>query len=246
MQVATFLFLFAACSNAQLIRKQVKTSAEAQLANLSEKVEKIEKGELFCGFGVRSSYFSTIIDVTNRGLDNGLRRGDEIMEVNGEEVTRENYLGLLHDNQPGDEVPIVVFRDDREIAVTATCIDETARNKLAIRMLKSAALGEWQKCIDLSYDIDELNNGPIQFTAMNRLNCNEAKRCGFLSCAPATEVGAQLLYEVTLLQINDLMFSGDEATVRASVQSGAKQLRESGFPILAADLETELSQAGAR
>ena len=61
----------------------------------------------------------------------GIRRGDVVLSVNGQEVTPDNSLSYIVSNTaPGTRIPIVVMRDGRRVTLNATVAQRPPEDKL--------------------------------------------------------------------------------------------------------------------
>jgi len=73
--------------------------------------------------GIRAEEGAFVVDITpGSGADRaGLRQGDVILAVDGEEITSNERLGkIVRSHEPGDEVEIRIEREGRERTVRAT------------------------------------------------------------------------------------------------------------------------------
>ena len=235
--------LTATSVQAESFRATEKKSAKSDLEFYSVFVDKLKKGERICGTGIQSTWGTMVARVSDTAISNGLRPGDQLLELNGTEITETNRVVVFSNYRPGDQLRLTIDRNEEQIVLDFICNDGTEKFQAVINMLKAKAKGRWQDCIDYSNKADNLIGDRISYVAVNRLNCNEAKRCGFGGCRNPTNRDAQLSYDYRLLVLQEAIIVGGLDEVRADILSGITWLEQSGFRRLANDLDSRVRAA---
>lgn len=227
-------------------RSQTKKLAESDLEYYSALIEKIENGGRSCDIGVLSSWDNTITRVSAAGMSSGLRPGDELLALGGEQVDADNRVSLLAKYDPGDEFTVVVGRDNESFELTVVCGDKTDVDHAIIQMVRDAATGNWQDCVDSSGSADRLRGIQTAFTAHYVLYCSESERCGMFRCQQPTRLDAWRWYEPRARSIEEAFFvDGKLDSIRKEVMDVVGILEKEGYFRMAADLESRFLSAEA-
>ncbi len=227
-------------------RSQTRKLAESDLEYYSAIIEKIDKGGGTCDIGVLSSWDNTITRVSEAGMTSGLRPGDKLLELGGEQVDAANRISLLAQYDPGEEVTMVVGRDNESYEFPVVCGDNTDTDKANIQMVRDAAAGRWQDCVDSSVRVDQVRGLQTAFTAHYALYCSESERCGMFRCDQPTRQDAWRWYEPRARSIEEAFYvEGKLDSIRAEVMDIVGILEKEGYFRMAADLESRLLSAEA-
>lgn len=194
--------LAATSAQAESYRSTVKRSMNERLEPLSAGIKKLDRGESICGIGIQGSWDRTVVHLSDVGTSNGLRSGDEVLAVNGEQSEEKpaSYGELIQRFGADDKIIVNILRNEQKIDIEAVCVEDSERFRLQVDMLQYAAKGKWQQCIDSSYALESLDGKRTLFSADVRNTCTEAKRCGWKCRKPAI-ADATSLYEVNLSEI---------------------------------------------
>ena len=101
------------------VTKSSKSSDRAWLGVLTQSVDR----DIADAFDLPVSYGAIINEVLedSPAEEAGIREDDIIIEMNGRKITdSEELIDLIHDSKPGDEVTIIVQRDESKESLTAT------------------------------------------------------------------------------------------------------------------------------
>ncbi len=227
-------------------RAQTRKLAESDLEYYSAAIEKIEKGGRSCDIGILSSWDNYITRVSEAGRSSGLRPGDKMLEMGGEQVDAENSVNLLAKYDPGDEVTLMISRDNESLEFQVDCGDKTDVDKANIQMVQDAAAGRWQDCVDSSGRVDQVRGVQTAFTAHYALYCSESKRCGMFRCEQPTRLDAWRWYEPRARSIEEAFYiDGKLDTIRKEVMDVVGILEKEGYFRMAADLESRFLSAEA-
>ncbi len=227
-------------------RSQTRKFAESDLEYYSAIIEKIDNGGRSCDIGVLSSWDNTITRVSEAGMISGLRPGDKLLELGGVQVDADNSVSLLAKYDPGDEVTVVVGRDNESFELRVVCGDKTDVDHATIQMVRDAATGNWQDCVDSSGGVDQVRGMQTAFTAHYALYCSESKRCGMFRCEQPTRLDAWRWYEPRARSIEEAFFvDGKLDTIRKEVMDVVGILEKEGYFRMAADLESRFLSAEA-
>ena len=236
--------LIASPSYADSVHTTIKKIAKSDLKTYKVLRRRIRKKEHPCGIGILGSWYSVITRVSSEGSSNGLRPGDEILAVDGAGFNIDEALVRIPEHfSAGEKLTISILRDKSKLDLDVLCADGTERLQAVFSLLRSAAKGKWQQCIDQSYLVDEINGGESAANGLYRVSCNEAVRCGRKGCEyPGTE-DAELNYQYILLILEEALLVRDGLErIRPSVLEAIDWLEDNGFDQLAGDLEVRLEK----
>jgi len=229
---------------AESIRSSIKKKAKSHLDQYSALVKKVESGGNTCDLGILSLRNEYVTRVSDKVTSDGLRPGDKLLKFDETEITQENYADVYSKYDPNDEVVVHIRRGNSIIDVPMVCGDQTPKDQALSRMLRAASKGKWQECIDQSREADRIIGTPIAFTTRYRLNCNEAKRCGFGGCKSATRHDVEYWYEYRVESIEEAVYANDALDdIRSDVLTIIGLLENNGYRRLANDLESRLRAA---
>jgi len=225
-------------------RSDVKNTAESRLVKLQPLIDVIEADGRLCDLGVMNSWRSVkITRVSELGLRNGLRPGDKLLSLDGAEVNSDNINGVQSQYVAGDTFVARLSRNGAHLDVEGVCGDDTQYILIMAQMYESAAKGRFQKCFDLTYELDQSNGRPTAFTANWRNQCSEAIRCSDRRCKNATNQDATLLYDYQRLAIEELLIIDSLDEMRSWVLAAISWLEDNGYQRFARELELDLQKA---
>jgi S1-C subfamily serine protease len=226
-------------------RASIKASAKVQLEELRPTIDKLRNDGRFCALGIRSTWRGSIVTaVSDEGVANGIQPGDNLVVIEGTEISGRLRSDALINHEPGDSIAITIERNGQSISLVATCYDGTNKEQTMVKIIQAAAKGQWQNCIEEADNLDQVNGGPISYTAQIRMSCREAIRCRTSNrCKPATYDTARDIYDFSRLSMRESIIASELDSERSNTLSNISWLEAAGFPRFAAELESELRAA---
>lgn len=174
----------------------------------------------------------------------GIEVSDRLLEING--VTIEDQVGMaavVSDSSPGDDVTLLVARDNQAIRVRATCTNGDDTLQARYDALKSAADGDWDACIRHTL-VEEVHWGGISSQSAGlRLWCHQGKSASERAGAAQgmTRVGAQFVFDYLNALLDEIRHvPGGMAGVRLYVSDGIRLLDNNGHWLLSRELSNKL------
>ncbi len=228
------------------LASNIKESATEGLASLSVWAKKLKAKESICVIGFQFQPDGEVSALSSNAEKHGLKLGDKVLTMNGEELSQDNANSLLGKHKPGDLLELTVERDGNEVLISAPCVDNTDYARALLNMLGAEKKGKWAQCIKYAYEAENAyapeakssSMGP--YFSLQRLNCNEAKRCPKGRCAVASSQDATYIYDYRIATLDAASKDPEVLTrIRADVLSAVDWLKKYGFPSLAADLNRQ-------
>ncbi len=200
-----------------------------------------------CRVGFRPSETLRVASTSVAARMAGLRNGDIIRSVDGQQVSNLDQLtAVLKEKLAGDGVQLGVEREARDLNIEAICQDGREVDRQIVAAAEAGASGRWQECISLVNSAEAIT-GPSYYLAIMRLNCSEQRRLA-AKRAPTFQ-DAHLAYEARRIGINEATNSRSSEhlnAVRGDVLLAISWLERAGFASFASDLTAQLASAEAQ
>lgn len=231
---------------AEGVRSSTKNSAQDWLQGYQPLIQKAESGGKLCDLGILGTWHKiSVTRVSYRGLQNGLAPGDTIVELNGEEVTSENFASRMSRLDAGDKFSLRVSRGGRFTDLVGECGDGTGLSQAGFDIVRAASAGKWNACIKSTNAVDKLNDLQTAFTASWRLQCFVAKMCSDKRCKRMSSASGRYLYDYHRLAIEEMAAIGELDHWRWHYLNAMTVLKDHGFRKRARELEAVWNEADA-
>jgi S1-C subfamily serine protease len=184
----------------------------------------------------------TVYTVDNNAIKYGLKPGDKIIALNGQQVKNyDEYSKIIKSVKIGDEVTLRVQRNYSELDIVAKTIDGKPYVDSWGKILKFTKNGDWQECIDESNKmiLEYGNLYEFQSIKSNCLYCifSSNGSANLSDVANATYVRERLL-------IKEASYvPGEVERIRSNVLGTVDWLSRIGFRAYATDLIKYLDDA---
>jgi hypothetical protein len=200
-----------------------------------------------CGSGWAESPAGYVVAVAQWAEQAGLRPGDRIVAIAGAPVTGlEERLRGYYQVPPHGPFVLVVIRQGQPLTLSLPCRYQPDLFRAERRTLEAASRGDWDECVAAAREARRLAGVNAYLTLIREHACMRAKKPSMAS--PEGRDFAALQYELTQALLRESRYvPGATENIREIVLGMADELRRSGFPAYASDIEAELQATmGAR
>jgi PDZ domain len=193
-----------------------------------------------CGVGWAESPAGYVVAVAQWAEQAGLRPGDRIVAIAGAPVTGlEERLRGYYQVPPHGPFVLGVIRQGQPVTLSLPCRYQPDLFRAERRTLEAASRGDWDGCVAAAREARRLAGVKAYLTLIREHACMRAKNPSMAS--PDGRDFAALQYELTQTLLRESRYvPGATENIREIVLGMADELRRSGFPAYASDIEVEL------
>lgn len=243
--LVTGLVALAACAPAvkgpATPQTQVDTRALAREA--LSRLDRVAAEPYACARGWAESSAGFVVALAEWADAAGLRPGDQVAAVGGAQVTGPEARARAYAQVP-NAGPLVlgVNRHGQTLTLALPCRSQPDLFRAERQTLEAASRGDWDGCIVAAREARRLAGFTAYVNLIWEHACTRAKTPSMTS--PDGMAFASLSYETARLLLHDSRYvPGGTASVEGRVRQMADDLRQSGFPAYADDLERQLQAA---
>jgi len=196
-----------------------------------------------CGSGWTETPTGYVVAVSAWAEQAGLRPGDRIVTIGGAQVSGDEERAHAYRRVPtGGPFVVGVTRQRQPTTVSLPCRYHPDLFGAERRTLDAASRGDWDGCLAASREARRLAGFPAYANVIWEQSCLRAKNPSMTS--PEGAEFAARSFEAAQLLLRDSRFvPGGTADAQGTVRQIADDLKRSGFPAYASDLETQLQAA---
>jgi hypothetical protein len=193
-----------------------------------------------CGSGWTETPAGYVVAVSAWAEQAGLRPGDRIVSVGGAQVAGDEERAQAYRRVPtGGPFVVGVIRKRQPTAVSLPCRYQPDLFGAERRTLDAASRGEWDECLVAAREARRLAGFTAYANVIWEQSCLRAKNPSMTS--PEGAEFAARSFEAAQLLLRDSRFvPGGTTDAQGTVRQIADDLKRSGFPAYANDLETQL------
>lgn len=196
-----------------------------------------------CGSGWTETPTGYVVAVSSWAEQAGLRPGDRIVTVGGVQASGDEERTQAYRRVPaGGPFVVGVIRRNQSATVSLPCRYQPDLFGAERRTLDAASRGDWDGCLVAAREARRLAGFTAYANVIWEQSCLRAKNPSMTS--PEGAEFAARSFEAAQLLLRDSRFvPGGTADAQGTVRQIADDLKRSGFPAYANDLEAQLQTA---